>query len=82
MGADKVTGTTPVPLNEIVCGLFEALSVTVNVPLLAPVAEGVNVTEIVQLVWPAKVFGDMGQFEVCAKLPEVEIPDMVSGTVW
>ena len=30
--ADKVTGTKPVPVNDAVCGEFEALSLTVRVP--------------------------------------------------
>jgi hypothetical protein len=43
---------------------------------------GVKVTEIVQLDPPASVLGDAGQFEVCAKSPEVEIPKIVSGPDW
>jgi hypothetical protein len=39
----------PVPLKVTVCGLLLALSVIVNAPLTVPVAEGVNVTLIVQL---------------------------------
>jgi hypothetical protein len=80
--ADKVVGAVPVPLNCAVCGEFEALSLTVSVPVRAPRAVGVEVTEIVQLSFAANVFGDKGQFEVCAKSPEVEIPAMVRGTVW
>jgi hypothetical protein len=44
---DKVTALTPVPLRAIVCGLSLALSLMVNVPLYAPVAVGLKVTEIV-----------------------------------
>ena len=47
--SESVTGTMPVPDNVADCGLFEALSVTVTVPLSAPKMLGVNVTEIVQL---------------------------------
>jgi hypothetical protein len=42
---------------------------------------GVNVTETVQEAKAARVFGDRGQFEVCAKLPETEMLEMVSGTL-
>lgn len=81
---DKTAGCTPVPLNCAVCGVLDALSVTVNVPVRAPVTEGVKVTGIVQLVFAARVLGEIGQVElaVCAKSPDVEIPEMVSGVVW
>jgi hypothetical protein len=39
----------PVPLNDIVCGLFDALSVSVSVPVRLPATVGVNFTPIVQL---------------------------------
>lgn len=42
--ADNVTAALPLPLRLTFCGLFDALSVKVNVPLAAPVAVGVNVT--------------------------------------
>jgi hypothetical protein len=45
-----VTGTTPFPVSETVCGLLLALSVIVKVPVRLPVAVGVKVTLIVQLV--------------------------------
>ena len=45
----RVTGITPVPASEAVCGLLDAPSVTVKVPVSAPVMLGVNVTEMVQL---------------------------------
>jgi hypothetical protein len=41
----------------------------------------VNVTEIAQLVPAANVLGDNGQFEVCPKLPVVEMLAMVRATV-
>jgi len=78
---DKPAGITPVPLNFAVCGEFGALSLTVSVPARAPRAVGVKVIEIVQLSFAANVLGDNGQFEICAKSPEVEIPAMVRGTV-
>jgi len=40
---------TPVPVRETVCGLPDALSFTVTVPVMLPVATGVNVISIVQL---------------------------------
>ena len=49
----KVVGTRPVPFTVIVCGLSGAPSVIVIVPVRAPVAEGVNVTEIVHVASPA-----------------------------
>jgi len=39
----------PVPVSEITCGLLEALSVRVSVPVRVPAAVGVNFTLIVQL---------------------------------
>jgi hypothetical protein len=45
----------PVPVRLTVCGLPEALSVTVIAPVLVPVAVGVNVTLIEQLPLAAKV---------------------------
>ena len=79
---DKMTGRVPVPLNGELCGLFDALSFTVNVPLSAPVTGGLNVTEIVQLDFAAMVLGNIGQLDVCAKSLEVEISEIVSGVVW
>ena len=48
------------------CGEFAALSFTVKVPVRDPVIVGVKVTEIVHVSFAARVFGDIGQFEVCA----------------
>jgi hypothetical protein len=44
----SVAGTTPVPVIDAVCGLFEALSFTISVPVSVPRMLGVNVTLIVQ----------------------------------
>ena len=77
----KLTASAPVPVNCAVCGEFEALSFTVSVPEREPVAVGVKVTEIVQPVLGASVAGEMGHVEVCAKLPETEIPPIVRGVV-
>jgi len=55
----------PVPVSEIVCGLLEALSVSVSVPVRVPAAVGVNFTLIVQLA-PA-----------VTELPQVPTPPKV-----
>lgn len=81
VAGDKLTGAVPVPLSAAVCGEFEALSLTVSVPVRAPTAVGVKLTEILQLSFAANVFGDRGQFEVWAKSPEVEISAILSGSV-
>ena len=47
---DSVTGALPVPERLTVCGLFDAASVKVSVPVAAPVAVGENVTPTAQ--WP------------------------------
>jgi len=51
---DEASGTLkakslPVPLSATVCGLPAALSVTVTLPVLVPVAVGSKVTLMVQL---------------------------------
>jgi len=48
-------GSTPVPLRLIVCGLPAPEGVTVIAPVRAPVAVGVNVTVIVQVLFCASV---------------------------
>ena len=58
------------------------MSLTVSVPVRVPEALGVKVTAIVQLPFAGNVFGANGQFEVCAKSPEVEIAAIVRGAVW
>ena len=45
-----VTAATPVPLSATVCGLPAPESLTLSFPLRRPRADGVNVTEIVQLL--------------------------------
>lgn len=78
---DNVTGRIPVPLKEEVCGEFEALSLTVKVPVRLPETVGVKVMEMVHFAPAPSVLGDRGQVEVCAKSPEAEILVIVSGTV-
>jgi len=48
-GAALIEKSVPVPDSETVCGLPEALSVIVTVPLLAPAMVGEKVTLIEQL---------------------------------
>jgi len=64
----------------VVCGEVELLSLTVKVPLSAPSAKGVKVSEIVQLAPSARVLGASGHVvEDSAKSPEGEMLSMVSG---
>jgi hypothetical protein len=50
----------PVPVRVTLCGLVVALCVTVNVAVLVPDADGLNVTVIEQLAPAARVFGAIG----------------------
>jgi hypothetical protein len=59
-----VEALVPVPVSEAVCGLLEALSVTVSVPESVPVAAGLKVTVIVHELFAASVCGETGQFDV------------------
>lgn len=86
---DATAGTTvmadspdnvPVPLKVAICGLLEALSTTVRVPVRAPSAVGVKVIVIVQPVSFARVCGAIGQLFVCAKSPVTAIDETLSGT--
>lgn len=77
-----MAGLIPVPDNCAVCCVSAALSFTVKDPVRAPSAVGVKVTEIAQEDLAARLLGATGQVEFAAKSPEVEIPVMVSGTVW
>jgi hypothetical protein len=65
-----VTAVTPVPLSATICGLLPALSRTLNVPLRVPRAVGLKLTEIVQLLAPLSV---AGQLLVCEKSDGVEL---------
>jgi hypothetical protein len=78
---DRPTGVTPVPLSCALCGLFEALSLTVSVPVRTPSAVGVKVAEILQLPPAASVAGAIGHVEVCPKSPETEMLLIASGAV-
>ena len=56
----------PVPVTLVVCGLFVALSVTVNVALRVPADVEVKVTSMEQLAPAARL---AGQLFVCEKSP-------------
>ena len=58
----------PVPLRDTPCGLPEALSVRVSVPVREPAAVGVKVTFTVQLLLAAR---ELPQLLLWAKLPEI-----------
>ena len=75
---DVVTGNTPVPLSDAVWGLLAALSATDNVPVNAPVAVGLKVSEIEHFVPVARVDPQM---LVSAKSPVTEIFEIASGAV-
>ena len=76
---DKAAGVTPLPLNCAICGEVVALSFTLRVPGRVPKTVGVKVTEILQLALAGRVLGVIGQFEVLAKSPVIEILVIVSG---
>jgi len=69
-----------VPVSFDVCGLLLALSLTLNVPVLVPVAFGVNVTLIVHLLWLARLVVHVAVDNL--KSPVVEIAMLVSATFW
>lgn len=75
--------TVPVPDNATLCGLPVALSAIVTLALRLPVAEGVKVTPIAQLLPAASVLGLIGHVFVWAKSPAFVPPTpmlvMVSG---
>jgi hypothetical protein len=75
LAGDVVAWAMPTPLSESVCGLLLALSVTVSVPVRAPVAVGVKATLIVQLAPEPK---DVPQVFVCAKSPVTAIDEILN----
>ena len=62
-------GVVPVPVRATECGLPPALSVMLTLALRVPVAVGVKVTLMVQVLPAANVLGLIGQVLVCAKSP-------------
>jgi hypothetical protein len=81
---------TPLPASWSVCGLPAALSVTVSVPVRAPDAVGVKVTEMVHVPPAGKLFAVVVHVSVSLKSPvaaieliaSVEVPRFVTVTVW
>jgi len=76
-----VAGSAPVPDNGTVCGLLEALSAKVSVPVSLPKAAGVNVTLTLHVlpmpsVTPPHVFA-----EIAKLLPSIAILLMISSAV-
>src|SRR5208337_2877229 len=51
---EVVAWAAPVPVREIFCGLFVALSAIESFAVMAPVAAGVNVTLMVHEAWAAR----------------------------
>jgi hypothetical protein len=74
-----IVAAAPVPVSVTVCGLPVALSAIESVAERAPLAAGLNVTLIAQLVLPGM---PLPQVFVCAKSPALapvnEIPEIVS----
>jgi len=68
----------PVPVRVTLCGLPEALSVTLKVPVRVPEAVGVNVTLMLQFPPPAN---ELPQLLVWPKSPLAAIPVMVSAVL-
>jgi hypothetical protein len=68
----------PVPLSATVCGVPEALSEALRVPVLGPGAFGLKVTEMVQLAPALRV---VPQVLVWEKSPLAVMLEMVSETV-
>lgn len=62
-------GFCPVPLKAMACGLLAALSAMLTLAVREPVADGVNVTLMVQVPPGASVAGPIGQVLVWAKSP-------------
>ena len=71
-------GAVPIPVSDKLCGLPEALSVTVTEPDRVPTAVGVKVTLIVQLAPAASA---VPHVFVWAKLPVLVIAEIVSGAL-
>ena len=66
VGEGDAIGPVPLPVSETAWGLPAALSVKRRLPLLVPVAVGLNVTLTVQV---ALMASEEGQLLVCAKSP-------------
>jgi hypothetical protein len=83
VATDRVTESVPVPVRLAVRGPRLALSVTVSVPVSAPMIVGLNVIRMAQLAPPARVLGLRGHVPpALAKSPLRAMFVIVSGTVW
>lgn len=76
----------PVPLRATLCGLSEALSEMLRVPVLVPPATGLNVTEIVQLapaltLLPQVLFWEKSPLVATLVITNEALPVLVSITV-
>jgi hypothetical protein len=67
LGDNDTPGAVPVPDKATLWGLSGALSFTCTLALRAPVVEGLNVTEMVQLEPAASVEAPFGQLSVSVK---------------
>ena len=86
VGKKLALGATPVPVRATVCGLPEALSVTVMEPGWLPVAVGVNVTLIEQLApaateLPQVLVWAYGALAAMLVRLSVAVPELVKVTV-
>jgi hypothetical protein len=75
--------TVPVPVRATVCGLLVALSVTVNVPVNAPLLVGANETSMVQVAPAVKLVGQLlvwlkGAVAAMLEIVTAEVPALVS----
>jgi hypothetical protein len=68
-----VTEATPVPLRLTVCGLFFPVSEIVRLAAREPNADGVTVTDLVQLLPAPSVDGLTGQLLVCVKSDRLDV---------
>jgi hypothetical protein len=77
----------PVPLSATLCGLSEALSEMLTLPVLVPAAVGLKVTEIVQLapvltVVPQVLVWEKSPLAVMLEMVSEALPVLVSVMVW
>ena len=83
---DTSTGGLAVPVRLAVCGLFGALSTTLSVAVLLPVAAGANVRLIWQVCPAGSEFGAVGQVPPTVKsfgsAPAMPMVEMISGMAW
>jgi len=70
----------PVPVNLEVCGLLAALSLTLSVPVLVPVAVGLNTTSMEHFALVVKLVVQV--VEETAKSPVVEMAMLLTVVLW